>query len=216
VRLKIESFKPEESEEHKKQELNLFIENMDLILENSNKILSCGEYFHCKLSFAYIGTIYFGGGYIPLGILIIGREEGILRDKCLYCNNETLWIAGFSGGFSFGSKWGVCEECKKFVVTNCKPSDYIEIWRKIVPIIHSYPSWQIVEVEKEVAHFSWSKGVVYKKKKVKEKINFYKSVKLQELVRELREGKKRKCKELIHSFKDTPTLKELLLKRKAW
>jgi len=40
-------------------------------------------------------------------------------------------------------------------------------------------------------------------------------MKLHELVRELKGGKKRKCKELIHSFK-TPTLKDLLLKRKAW
>ncbi len=96
-------------------------------MENSLDILSCGEYFHCKLSFAYIGTIYFGGGYIPLGILILGWEDGILRDKCSCCKQNTLWITGFSGGFSFGVKWGVCVECKKLVIINCKPSDYIEI-----------------------------------------------------------------------------------------
>jgi len=40
-------------------------------------------------------------------------------------------------------------------------------------------------------------------------------VKLQKLVRELREGKKRKRKELIHSFKNIPNLKDLMLKKKA-
>ena len=160
MRLKIESFNPQKSNILFRQELLTFINNMELILEYSDKILSCGEYFHCKLSFAYIATTYFGGGYIPLGILLIGREEKILRDFCPYCGKKAVWITGLSGGLSFGSKWGVCERCKKFTISNCKPVDYIKIWKEIVPIILSYPSWKIIEVEKEVPHFSWAEGII--------------------------------------------------------
>ncbi len=163
-----------------------------------------------------MNTIYFGGGYIPLGILLLGWEEGVLKEICPQCKQESWWIVGFGGGLSIGWKWGVCVNCKNYIKTRRGPSDYVNIWRNILPMIRAFPSHRMVEVEKDVPQFSWLKGIVYKRKKVKERIGFYNPVSFEELIREIKEGEERECKELVYSFKNTPELKDLFLKKRGW
>ncbi len=214
--LKIKSFIPYEDNRTLKEELYLFKENYDLLLNNFTEILSCGNMFHCKLSFAYISTVYFGGGYIPLGVLLIGWEEGILKSFCPECGEKQLWIFSFGGGLTFGWEQGLCINCKKILKVKSDVSEYFSLYKELVPIIKMFPTNTVVEVEKVIPEFSWKYGLVFKKCKVKEKVEFYKPLKFKEVVEILKTGEFKSSKEIVITFKETEDFINFLLKNKSW
>ncbi len=212
------AFEPEE-EHTRRREFELFRDHLELIFAHTPRILSCGEYFHCRLSFAYVNTFYLGGGPIPLGVLLRGWENGILREDCPRCGRHSLWILRFGGGLVAGHKAGVCTECRAWISLDCGVKGYIPIWRAVVPMILSFPLFETFEVvvEKDVPEFSWSRGLIYRKKRVKEafKMQVCEPVRLEELLQDLKEGRERTCSEVVFR-PETPDLRKLFFRKRGW
>ncbi len=210
--MKAEGFRPSKIN---KKELHIFTESAELILNNSQKILNCGEYFHCKPSFSFVSTFYFGGGHIPLGVLVLGFERDILRDWCPNCGEVNRWVLSLGGGLSIGWKWGLCLNCKIYSKTEGSATEYIPVWKDLIPLIMSFPSKGYVEVEKQSPKFSWSNGIIYKNEKIIEKVVYYNPLSLEEVIHELINGKERKCSDVVYSFKD-PELQKAFMKKESW
>ena len=88
------------------QDWELFSQNIDLLLNNEQKILNCTDYFFCNLSFAYSSWPYVSGdGQLCLGYLLLGLTTGQLIEHCPTCNGIAL-ITSFGGSPLTGSKTG--------------------------------------------------------------------------------------------------------------
>ncbi len=223
--IEFRAFSPEDSPDTRKREIALFRENLGVILEHASRIRSCGELFHCTPSFAYVNTIFFGGGPIPLGILLMGWENGLLRETCPRCGRHALWILRLGGGLSLGYKWGICTACREEVFVDCGARGYIPVWRALLPLIASFPLYETLtlEVEKDVPEFSWSRGVVYRRKRVQETfpMKICEPLKLEALIRVLREGREGPCTEVVvlpppEGPRLLALLRKLAFRRRGW
>ncbi len=97
------------------QQLELFGENLDLILEHGDSIVRCKDYFFCAPEFAWCSWAWVGGdGPLPMGYLLLGWSEGMLAEMCSGCGG-TLLIVSFGGSILNGSSswFGVCVACRR-------------------------------------------------------------------------------------------------------
>lgn len=97
-------------------EESIFVENIDIIISNINKILNCRDYFFSPLPFAYIGTSLLVPYKLYLGYLCKAWELGIMIQKCPECKTKTAYVYAM-GGLFFSQKYGlsVCSTCKKVI-----------------------------------------------------------------------------------------------------
>lgn len=99
-------------------ERELFIANLDLVLEHERDILSCDEYFFCRPEFTHYGV--YSNGHINVGTLLLGWRDGLFIDKCqavLGPRKEKYSCGGKSYVYRFGgllsrTGWGgFCTSC---------------------------------------------------------------------------------------------------------
>jgi hypothetical protein len=103
------------SPEERIQELALFLEHLQLILDNSNAILKRAEYFFCQPVNAWCSWPYVtGDGPIPLGYLLLAWQQELLTAPCPECGDRLL-VVTFGGSPLSGSNWcnGCCQSCGK-------------------------------------------------------------------------------------------------------
>lgn len=108
-------FNPQQSEEKRAAQLRLFIDNIDLILEQAEEILRYRDLFFCAPDIAWCSWPYFGGdGPLSFGFLISGWYDGILLEPCPDCG-KTVLVYCFGGSPLSGSNsWtGVCVVCRE-------------------------------------------------------------------------------------------------------
>ncbi len=58
---------PEVSDAERAQNMQLFCDNLELIIANADLIMERPEYFYIRHDWMLIGGIYVGSKYIPLG-----------------------------------------------------------------------------------------------------------------------------------------------------
>ena len=101
-------------QEKEKEELQLFCDNIDLLLRHEDDIFACDDYFLCLASFAWCSWPYISGdGLICMGDLLSGWGDGALIGKCPDCCGKVL-VNAFGGSPLSGSNWwrGYCQVCQ--------------------------------------------------------------------------------------------------------
>lgn len=109
-------FPPGDSETRKVREIEdeLLREYLPIVLTSSEQILATPRYFYCQLANAYLSSPYvFGGGPIPLGVLLLLWDAGAMRFECPSCGGS-LHAIGVAGSIlsGSGSAWGICTGCR--------------------------------------------------------------------------------------------------------
>jgi hypothetical protein len=187
---------PEQDQsERRKSEFKTFSENLDLLLDKQQEILSCPEFFFTPLAFAWCSWPYIGGsGPLCLGYLMLGWQDGIFTEPCPSCSGKVL-VTFFGGSPLSGSNgWsGICSGCRKHLTgkdTVHKPfSDRVKF---VLSLRKSYPEGESTWEEYDGLVFSWGgSGLKPARKKRLVWTEFWKPVNLAVLVTELTEGNSR-------------------------
>ena len=92
----------------------LFIENFNLILTNSQRIITTPAFYTCKPKFISMSNPY-GAPQNNLGNLCILWKAGKFMDRCHSCGGRR-YIVGGSGNLGGGisDNRGICISCKEF------------------------------------------------------------------------------------------------------
>jgi len=112
-------------------EFQLLAENLNLLLEHEEEIMSQPRYFYCEMEDAFLSMPYISGdGLIPLGVLMLLWRGEVLKDVCSDCGGE-VYIVGTGGSPLSGnhSWWGCCRQCGKRQKGH-KPT-FRELWNPI-------------------------------------------------------------------------------------
>jgi hypothetical protein len=168
-------------------EAEILAKNLDLLLENSGRILDKPEWFQCRLEPAYLA--YWGGGDIPLGALLLLWQEGKMLAACDKCG-AIVHLLGL-GSTPFGSKqgcWGICRGCREW--SNFRPRDigtdfFYANARAVRLLLKRFRNEYIEEREANGQIFTWS-GLKDVRKKVKARLRKVEPAALEQLVAELR------------------------------
>ena len=106
---------PSNKQDDGEREFELFRDNLELILEHTDDILSCSEYFFCLPSFAFCSWPYVSGdGPLWLGYLLLGWQHRILIGGCPKCGDGVLVTAFGGSPLSGSNSWGgICPICKR-------------------------------------------------------------------------------------------------------
>ncbi len=108
------AYAPSDSDREKTaREEKLFCDNLQILLEHAQDIVTNSEYFFCPLSFAWCSLLYLNGsGPLSLGQLLLGWHDGILLEPCPDCGGKVL-VTTYGGSILSGSNgWsGFCVAC---------------------------------------------------------------------------------------------------------
>ncbi len=97
----------------KEIEDELFRQYFPLIRSSSETILETPRYFFCQLKSAWFSSLWiYGGGPIPLGVLVFLWDQCKMVYDCLSCDGS-IYAVGIRGSILSGSGyvWGLCERC---------------------------------------------------------------------------------------------------------
>ncbi len=121
----------------------LFTNNLRLIIENSQMIFKKKKYFNTQISVAKICASFLGSRNIPLGVLLLLWQDGLLKDRCPICGIDAF-IINASGPVLLGkNKWhGYCIECNK-EVSGVSPN-YAYVWRPAFNLERKYSNYAII------------------------------------------------------------------------
>ena len=90
---------PEESDTERAENMQLFCDNLYLILDNANLVVEKPEFFYIRYSWMLIGAAYIGAKYIPLGVLLKLWRSGRWIGQCPNCEGRAyIFDAGGSPG----------------------------------------------------------------------------------------------------------------------
>jgi hypothetical protein len=150
---------PEETGEQRKKNMQLFCDNLELILANSELVLKTPEYFQIRHEWSLVGGAYVGSKYIPLGVLIKLWQNDQWLGECPECGSKTyIYCAG--GSPLSGSHYtnAVCTTCKEFVDQK-KSSGLAALIKPAFDYCSTHTqNRKILRTKGPV--FSWSKGLV--------------------------------------------------------
>jgi len=107
----------------------LFIENFELILTNSDRIINTPEFYACKPHFIRMSNPG-GAPQNNMGNLCLLWEAGEFIDSCYSCDGQRFIVGGsgnFGGGISGNT--GICQNCNEFTIKTGPggPSVYIPL-----------------------------------------------------------------------------------------
>lgn len=125
------------------QDMELFIENLDLLLLSQQIIFNDRDYFFTPLSFAWCSWPYVSGdGQLFLGYLLCGWRDQILNEPCPNCSSGEVFVVSFGGSpLSGAHSWsGFCKVCRTKLSGResvhkpfSKRSSYVQQLRKRFP-----------------------------------------------------------------------------------
>ncbi len=109
---------PDKSKDDNAAEFELFRDNLDLVLNCSDLIISTPEYYHSHLIGLPVGLAYMGGYDPPLGALLELWAAGEFISVCDDCGGRLYLVQAGGSPLSGSNKvLGVCSWCKK---SSCK------------------------------------------------------------------------------------------------
>lgn len=97
------------------QDMELFIESLDLMLRSEQIIFNDRDYFFTPLPFAWCSWPYVSGdGELFLGYLLRGWRDQILKEPCSNCSGGEVLVVSFAGSpLSGAHSWsGFCKVCR--------------------------------------------------------------------------------------------------------
>ncbi len=150
---------PEESDAERAQNMQLFCDNLELIIANADLIMGRPEYFYIRHDWMLIGGIYIGSKYIPLGVLLKLWQSGRWIGECPECGGRA-YIFKAGGSPLSGSHYchAVCPVCRK-IVNSKQVEAFTVLMQQTFDLCDSYSRKQkILRTRGPV--FSWSKGLV--------------------------------------------------------
>ncbi len=176
---------PEESDAERTQNMQLFCDNLELILTNADLVIGRPEFFYIRHDWMLIGGIYVGSKYIPLGVLLKLWQSGSWIGECSDCDGRA-YIFKAGGSPLSGSHYcnAVCPVCRK-IVNSRQNEAFTELMKQAFDLCDRYNRKQkILRTRGPV--FSWSKGLVGKSVPDKILEDVAKPVSLETLVNELK------------------------------
>ncbi len=173
----------------KTEAFDVFVQNLALIRQHEGDILERGDYFFCKLPFAYCSWPYISGdGPLCLGYLILGWRSGLFIEPCPKCNSECV-VTSFGGSPVSGSNsWtGYCCSCK--TNQSAKGSIHEPFYKKVMFVMDlrkQYPEIHREWIEVDGVEFSFGgTGLRPARKKQLASIELFDPASLQELLGDL-------------------------------
>jgi hypothetical protein len=150
---------PEESDAERAQNMQLFCDNLELIIANADLIMGRPEYFYIRYDWMLIGGIYVGSKYIPLGGLLELWMSGRWIGECLDCGGKAyiFKVGGspLSGSHYCHAVYPVCRE----VVNSKQVEAFTVLMQQAFDLCDRHIRKQkILRTRGPV--FSWSKGLV--------------------------------------------------------
>ena len=175
-----------QSEEDRHKEKGMLCNNLQLIMDNADYILSTPELFYCKLNIAYLGICYVGRpGHIPLGVLVTLWKKGELIEQCPECSGPLYIFQSLGIPLSgSNSSMGACTRCKKTHKINAE--SFGDIFGPINEMMKKHRNKEVV-IQGSRPVFNWGKGIIGEytpDEIVKDKIH---GVNLETLVSKLKE-----------------------------
>ena len=160
---------PEETEKQRVKNMQLFRDNLELILANSELILKTPEFFYIRHAWSLVGGAYVGAKYIPIGVLIKLWKNGEWLGECEKCGEET-YIYRAGGSPLSGSHYikAVCITCKEFVDQK-KSSGLALLLKPALDLCNAFTQKRKILRTKGPV-FSWSKGLVGEREHAQDKV----------------------------------------------
>jgi hypothetical protein len=150
---------PEESDAERAQNMQLFCDNLEMIIANADLIMERPEFFYIRHDWMLIGGIYVGSKHIPLGVLLKLWQSGRWIGECPDCGSRA-YIFKAGGSPLSGSHYchAVCPVCRE--VLNSKQAEtFTVLMKQAFDLCDRYSRKQkILHTRGPV--FSWSKGLV--------------------------------------------------------
>jgi hypothetical protein len=172
-------YEPAHSAGEDLEQWDLFWCNIDLILNNKQKIFDNADYFFCSPTFSSCSWPYSGNdGQLFVGYLLIGWQANILTEKCPGCGRGALIVSFAGSPLSGSNSWtGFCINCRR--KEGGEHSAKFSAWMDFVhQVRRTFPD-KVSKVEDyQSQEFDWEKGLkpVVKKKVVQvpvaEPVNF--------------------------------------------
>lgn len=139
-------------------------ESLFLLLRRADEILERPDWFFCEPPEAYISVMFFGGGHIPLGVLLGLWRAGHLTVACPACRGPLL-VYGLGGSPLSGrhAYSGVCRDCgqKHYKGARDAPfdgQDFNDFRFPLVEAMEARPNRAEIEPG-ERPRFSWKHGL---------------------------------------------------------
>jgi|PersoiStandDraft_1058852.scaffolds.fasta_scaffold07766_1 hypothetical protein len=156
-------YAPDAAPEESISEGLLWREGLSRILANADLILEKPEYFYCQPVDAYLSSPYFGGGPIPLGVLIHLWEDGVMLDDCPGCGGR-LYAVGGCWMFSYYSLLGVCRDCGEWQKacgshSSRQERGFPEFMFTAKELLKTFRNEPVIERGKR-RRFDWAEGLV--------------------------------------------------------
>jgi hypothetical protein len=176
---------PEESDAERAQNMQLFCDNLELIIANADLIMKRPEFFYIRHDWMLIGGIFVGSKNIPLGVLLKLWQSGRWIDECPGCGGIVyIFMAG--GSPLSGSHYchAVCLACRK-IVNSKQVEAFTVLMQQAFDLCDRYSRKQkILRTRGPV--FSWSKGLVGESVPVEILEDVVKPVSLAEMIEALK------------------------------
>lgn len=167
-----------------KKEDELFAKNLNLLLANSSRILARPEWFHCRMESAYLA--WFGGGSIPLGVLLLLWSEGKMTAGCPGCGAKVHLVGMSSTPLGSSKKcWGVCAGCGRWASLRpdeLRPGLFQENAGAIRSLLKEHREGHLEDGEVDADVFTWKE---LKKTRKKVKVPRFEPISLKQLIVEL-------------------------------
>ncbi len=153
---------PEESDAERAQNMQLFCDNLKLILANADLVMERPEFFYIRHSWMQIGGIYVGSKNIPLGVLLKLWQSGKWLGDCPDCGGKAyIYEAGGSPLSGSHYRHAVCPVCREIVYSKHGEA-FTVLMKPAFDLCDRYSRKQKI-LRTQGPRFSWSKGVVGEK-----------------------------------------------------
>lgn len=149
---------PERTPEEQQDDYRLFCENLELILEKSDVILSREELFYCSFHRALVGNYIMGGRHMPVGVLILLWKDGKMKAPCEHCGEKAFIIRAGGSPLSGRNNYrGYCPNCRNEI--HGSYPHFGSLWGPAFEMKSRYRNTQLIRIRK-TRFFSWKHGTV--------------------------------------------------------
>lgn len=129
---------PKKSIEDVMKERQLFFDNFDLILDNSETIRKNKQLFYTISPVMHLSAMFFGLRFIPIGVLLLLWEKDKLKERCPGCG-DTAYIFNAAGSPMSGRKLcsAYCRNCRKEF--SSRDGSFGSIFGPVHEVLKTYP-----------------------------------------------------------------------------
>jgi len=131
-------------------EMEMFIDNIELIISHVNAITSRKELFYTELSFGHISTTLTGTAVLPIGVLVLLWRNREFLASCSDCGGRAYIVCAAGSPLSGSHQYtGICPVCRK-VVYGTKRT-FRQLYGPALKMAEKYPNYTLMK--KTVNHY---------------------------------------------------------------